>query len=106
MLKELEIIDTICQNLKKEGYTIVSRKEGLRHDNTDIIARMDGSEIKNFFYIEVVGGTSSDPTSKRFGESFDKSQCKVHVSEQLYSCIELLARPKIQGATYRIGMAF
>lgn len=106
MLYELDIIDSICQDLEQQGYTIINRKKEKRHEGVDIIARKDESGLRNFFYIEVVGGTSSDPTSKKYGEPFDSSQCKVHVAEQLYACMELLARPQIEGATYKIGMAF
>lgn len=106
MLFELEIIDAICQDLEQQDYIIVSRKKGKRHEGIDIIAKKNGAGLKEFFYIEVVGGTSSDPTSKKFGEPFDSSQCKVHVAEQLYACMELLASPKIEEASYRIGMAF
>lgn len=107
MLLELDIIDTICKELEQKGYIIVSRKKEIRHDGIDIIAKkVKDNGLKEFFYIEVVGETSSDPNSPRFGEPFDSSACKVHVSEQLYSCIELLSRPKIGGATYKIGMAF
>ena len=106
MLFELEIIDAICQDLNQKGYITVSRKKEIRYEGIDIIAKKDEPGEKQFYYIEVVGGTSSDPTSNRFGKPFDSTQCKIHVAEQLFACMKLMSMPKIEGASYRIAMAF
>ncbi len=106
MLFELDIIDVICDDLEQQGYLIINRKTERRHEGIDIIAKKDSADSKEFFYIEVVGGTSSDPTSKKYGEPFDSSQCKIHVAEQLYKCMKHLSGPKIKEAYYKIGIAF
>ncbi|WP_230126648.1 hypothetical protein [Bacillus sp. CECT 9360] len=106
MLYELDIIDVLCEDLKQKGCNIVKRKKALRHEGADIIAKKNENGLNIFFYIEVVGGTSSEPTSKKFGEPFDSSQCKVHVSELLYACFEHVSMPKQENASYRIAMAF
>lgn len=106
MLYELDVIEAICSELETKGYMIVSRKKELRHNGVDIIAKKVEFNINERYFIEVVGGTSSDPKSKKYGEPFDSSQCKVHVAEQLYACAEILSSPKIEGITYKVAMAF
>ena len=106
MLYELDIIDAVCTELENRGYVIIEKKKEIKHKGIDIIAKMINSDTNERFYIEAVGGTSSDKNSRRYGKPFDSSQCKVHVAEQLYSCAEILSKPKIGGITYKVGMAF
>jgi hypothetical protein len=106
MLLELDVINAVCSELEKNGYIIMQRKKEIRHNGIDIIAKKQNSGVNERYFIEAVGGTSSDKRSKKFGEPFDSSQCRVHVAEQLYACAELLSRPKVEGITYRVGMAF
>jgi hypothetical protein len=106
MLYERDVINTVCSELENKGYTIVSKKTELRHTGVDIIAKKVDYDINERFFIEAVGGTSSDPNSKRYGKPFDKSQCRVHVAEQLFACAEILSKPKIEGITYKVAMAF
>ncbi len=46
-------------------------------------------------YIEAVGGTSSEPSSKKYGKQFDRSQIKVHISELLYATAETISMHKL-----------
>ncbi|WHY86034.1 hypothetical protein QNH39_26245 [Neobacillus novalis] len=106
MIYELDVIDGVCTELERQGYVIVSKKREIRHSGIDIIAKKVDSDMNERFYIEAVGGTSSDPSSSRFGKPFDNSQCKVHVSEQLYACAKILSSPKAAGITSKVGIAF
>jgi hypothetical protein len=106
MLYELDVIDAVCDDLEKRGYTIVSRKNEIRHSGSDIKAKKADKNLNERYFIETVGGTSSNPSSSRYGQPFDNSQSKVHVSEQLYACVKILSGPKIEGFSYRVGMAF
>ena len=64
MLYELDVIDAMCTELENRGYAIVEKKKEIRHNGVDIIAKMVTSNTNERFFIEAVGGTSSDKKSK------------------------------------------
>jgi Holliday junction resolvase-like predicted endonuclease len=101
MLLELDIIEAVCEELEKHGYTVVSRKSGNRHSGVDVIAKKEKLRI----FVEAVGETSSDPRSKKYGEPFDSSQVKVHIAELLLDCAQNFSTTKIAGYEYKLAIA-
>ncbi|MCG1023464.1 hypothetical protein [Sutcliffiella horikoshii] len=105
MLYELEVIDMVCDELEKQGYIIVSRKNQPIHNGKDIIAKKVESGVNRMVYIEAIGETSSFSNTKRYGKPFDRSQVKIHLSELLFAVAEILSMKKIENFHYKVGIA-
>ena len=85
MLYESDVISSVCDYLKKNNFKIIQQlNENQKGD--DIIAINDK---KQKFYIEAKGETSSKKTTNNFGNEFNGSQIKVHVSQALYRAIKM-----------------
>jgi predicted CopG family antitoxin len=84
MLFESDVINSVCDFLKKHDFEIIQQlNENQQGD--DIIAKNQNQK----FYIEAKGETSSKENSNRFGKEFNASQKKVHVSQALYRAIKM-----------------
>ncbi|WP_458413041.1 hypothetical protein ACNQFZ_19920 [Schinkia sp. CFF1] len=105
MLFELDVIDTVCHELEKHGYEIVSRKKEIKHSGKDIICKKNGEKVTRMLYIEAVGETSSESSSKRYGKPFDRSQVKVHISELLFAVAEAMSMSKLDIYDYKVAFA-
>ncbi|WP_174733172.1 hypothetical protein [Mesobacillus harenae] len=105
MLFELDVIDAVCQDLEERGYVIINRKKEIKHSGKDVIAKKTNSNKDLRLFIEAIGETSSDSTSKRYGKPFDRSQIKVHISELLFATAETLSMPKLDEYIYKTAIA-
>ena len=84
MLFESDVISSVCNFLKKYDFEIIQQlNENQQGD--DIIAKNKSQKM----YIEAKGETSSKKGSNRFGQEFNSSQKKVHVSQALYRAIKM-----------------
>ena len=85
MLFESDVISSVCDYLKKNNFKIIQQlNENQKGD--DIIAINNQNQK---IYIEAKGETSSKKGSNRFGQEFNSSQKKVHVSQALYRAIKM-----------------
>jgi len=103
MLKEEDIIEAVCTELRRRGYAI-EQKLTTKQQGDDVIAVKLGHP-KQPLFVEAKGETSSRIGSKRYGKPFDSAQVRVHVAEALYKAAEVLSRT---GSTNdaRVGIAF
>jgi hypothetical protein len=105
LLFELDVIDAVCQDLVERGYVIINRKKEIKHSGKDVIAKKTNSNKDIRLFIEAIGETSSDSSSKRYGKPFDRSQIKVHISELLFATAETLSMPKLVEYIYKTAIA-
>jgi len=101
VLDENDIIEAVCQHLEQRGFVIRSRLSTSER-GVDIVAvhRDTGEEL----LVEAKGGTSSKPSSKRFGGPFTQAQAKVHVAEAFYQVATKLSDDTLPAR--RVAMAF
>jgi hypothetical protein len=65
LLFELDVIDAVCLDLEERGYVIINRKKEIKHLGKDIIAKKTISKKEIRLFIEAIGETSSDSSSRR-----------------------------------------
>ncbi|HUW94295.1 MAG TPA: hypothetical protein VMW58_00765 [Anaerolineae bacterium] len=89
MLVESDVVDAVCGFLKSQGYEIRQKRSPSQRGH-DIIAVKRGTPDR-VLYIEAKGGTSSKPSTKRYGKPFDGAQIRVHVAEALYKAATVVS---------------
>ena len=100
MLFEYQVISAICTYLKAEGHTIEQQLTETEKGDDIIAAAPDGYKV----HIEAKGETSSQAHTKRYGQPFTRSQCKVHVAEAFFRAAQMLQGS--QDPRIRVGLAF
>jgi hypothetical protein len=103
MLTESDVIDAVSTFLHSQGYEIRQKLSPLQRGH-DIIAFKRGTPDRAL-YIEAKGGTSSKPTTKRYGKPFNGAQVRVHVAEAFYKAATALCGP-VSSMETRVGIAF
>ncbi len=89
MLYEGDVIDAVCDHLRKTGHTIKQRlRPNQRGDDIIAIEDASGHEV----YVEAKGETSSLATSKGYGRAFDTAQCRDHVANALFKAASTLQK--------------
>lgn len=76
MLKESDIVDTVCNLLSEKKFKIECRSNTNQH-GYDIIASKENETNKIELYIEAKGETSSRKDSANYGHTFSNSQIRV-----------------------------
>lgn len=84
MIYEDDVVDSVMNYLKKDGYTIISFCHARQHGD-DIVAKKENK----YLYVEAKGETSSEPDSNRYGKKFDSSQMRDHVAKAIYKALEI-----------------
>jgi hypothetical protein len=103
MLTESDVIDAVSSFLHSQGYELRQKLSPSQRGH-DIIAFKRGSPDR-VLYIEAKGGTSSKPSTERYGKPFDGAQVRVHVAEAFYKAATALCRP-VSSMDTRVGIAF
>jgi hypothetical protein len=98
LLLEKDVINAVCSELQKHGYTIKQTIIGNRHGE-DILA--EKNNVK--FSIEAKGETTSGKTSRE-GKPFTSSQVRTHISVALYKSAEILSKYNFD-QQIRVGIA-
>ena len=98
-LTENDVVNSVCQYLESDGFTIKQRLTTLQQGD-DIVAARSGEML----YIEAKGATSAREASARFGRRFDSAQVRVHVAEAVYKAVQVISRPTT-GFRVRAGIA-
>jgi Holliday junction resolvase-like predicted endonuclease len=81
MLTESQVIEAVCQYLRRKGWRIVSRcSESERGD--DVVAEHKASGV--VAVIEAKGETSSKRHTNRFGLAFNSRQVSSHVARAFF----------------------
>ncbi len=97
MLNENQIVETVCDYLKKTGYKVEESRTTYDRGYDIVASKCEGIKL----IIEAKGATSSKPSSKRYNKEFDRKQVVNHVSRALYSTIKIINKyPK-----YEVGIA-
>jgi hypothetical protein len=100
-MTENEVVDAVAIHLETIGYSVKSKlNTSQRGIDIEAIHLATGKQL----LIEAKGGTSSKPTSKRFGKDFDGGQALSHVSRAFFSGAKLLQ--KYKGEQACIALAF
>ena len=99
-LFEDDVVNAVREHLAEEGFNIKSVATA-RQRGDDIIAVSETGKTK--VYVEAKGATSSREGSKRFGESFSRSQVKDHVAKAFYRAAKM--RKNRDGEAIQVGMA-
>jgi hypothetical protein len=98
MLSEDDVVSSVCDYLKQNGYRVVSSCT-TKQQGVDIIAEHLAS--KSTLRVEAKGETSNDPSSKRFGKPFDNAQVSSHVAGAFYAASAMLNSDR-----QKVAMAF
>ncbi len=96
MLTENDIIDSVCEHLEHNEYTIIEKCDTYQK-GYDIIAEKNGIKL----FIEAKGQTSSKH-SNREGKEFTHAQKKNHVAMAVYKTMQTLEKNK----DCKVGIAF
>jgi hypothetical protein len=99
MLTENDIISLLADYLRSKEYEITQSLQTTRQ-GIDLIAEHKTHTL----YVEAKGATSSKEHSKRYGNSFNSSQIKSHVSRAVLTCMEVLDC-KPSGLKTKVGIA-
>lgn len=89
MINETDVIESVCNFLKKRGFNIEQRLRPTQR-GIDIIA----SKIKQpsrKFLIEAKGATSSKEHTKRYKKPFTRAQVRSHIAVALFKISEILS---------------
>jgi Holliday junction resolvase-like predicted endonuclease len=86
MLTEDQIVDAVCRDLVKHGYTIVTRATAIQHGE-DIVATKDAERGT----IEAKGASSSKEGTARYGKPFSKGQVFDHVAKAVLKALRVVA---------------
>ncbi len=97
MIYEDDVVDSVIDYLKREGYDLISYCH-TRQRGYDIVAK----KHDKYMYVEAKGEGSSDPRSNRYGKKFDSSQMRDHVSAAIYKALEI----KNQNPSDNVAIAF
>ena len=90
MLSEEDVIEVVCDCLKERGYEIEQQLGPAEH-GYDIIAKKVAPLGTVSMYVEAKGATSSSPASNCFGQEFNASQVRTHISVAMYKACEVLS---------------
>lgn len=81
MINENQVVDYVCKYLEDNNYT-VEQHRNTNERGYDIVAfNEEGKKL----IIEAKGGTSSKPSTNRFGKDFDSKQVRHHIAMALYA---------------------
>ena len=72
MLTEGHVIEAVCQELRRRGYTIVGTST-VSEQGDDIVAEKGRTRL----VIEAKGAGSSKPGTARYGKEFNRAQCST-----------------------------
>lgn len=86
-MDENEVIKHLIVHLTSNGWSIESYVEAGRQ-GIDVVAK---DSVGKKWYIEAKGGTSSDPSSNRYGKPYTRSQVFDVTSKGLMQCFHHLA---------------
>ena len=82
MLSEDQIVDAVCSELARRGWTILSRA-GTTERGADVRAAKDNRVL----VVEAKGETSNRATSARYGKPFDSGQIVDHIGKALVQAL-------------------
>ena len=99
MINQNQIIDAVCKLLNSQGYNEIRCSYTNQRDIDIEATNLDGSK----FYIEAEGGTSSKPSSSRYGKPFGGGQPETHVSRVVYKALKIR---EFKESTAKVGIAF
>jgi hypothetical protein len=94
MLYEDNVVDAVCDHLRRHGF-IIKKKCASTMRGDDIIAQGIGS-IREL-YIEAKGETSNAKGSLRYGHPFNDSQILVHVANAFYRAAKMATNGRVGG---------
>jgi hypothetical protein len=100
-LNENQVVDATCEFLESNGVTVEQRCT-TKQKGIDIIARRPGSVRK--LLIEAKGGTSTDPSSKKYGEDYVSRKVYDVVAKAFYAGVCLRSDPEHEGN--EVALAF
>ena len=100
-LNENQVVDAVCEFLESNGAAVEQRCT-TKQKGTDIVARRPGSAHK--LLIEAKGGTSTDPSSKKYGEDYVSKKVYDVVAKAFYGGICLRSDPEHEGD--EVALAF
>ena len=95
MITENDVVEAVATHLRKNGWHI----EGTSSTNErghDVLATKGGTTLA----VEAKGGTSSKPSTNRYGKPFNSGQKLSHVSRALYEAVAVFG-----AGQYRPGIA-
>lgn len=101
MLTENEIVQTLAEYLRQNGYRIDNQLTTLEQ-GVDLEATHTATGRR--LLIEAKGGTSSKETTARFGKPFSQNQAKSHVSVAFYCAAKMLQKYAPEAAL--VALAF
>jgi len=84
LLTEDELNAAVRQHLEREGYEI-ERYCTTKQRGVDIVAARGNGRL----FVEVKGGTSASPTSRRYGKPFNRNQARTHLAVVAYQAMAL-----------------
>jgi hypothetical protein len=93
MLYENDVIESVCVELRRRGYSIEQKLTTIQRGD-DIIAVSRDARMHRLL-VEAKGAMSSHGASKRHGKPFDSAQVRVHVAEAFYKAAEVLSRSSL-----------
>ena len=93
-LNEDQVVDAVCEFLESNGVAVEQRRT-TRQKGIDIIARRPGSLRK--LLIEAKGGTSTDPSSPKYGEDYHSKKVYDVVAKAFYTGVCLRSDPEHEG---------
>jgi hypothetical protein len=101
MLTENELVQTLAEYLRQNGYRIdkqlTTLEQGIDLDATHIAS---GQRL----VVEAKGGTSSKESTARFGKPFSQNQAKSHVSVAFYCAARMSQKYAPQAV--QVALAF
>lgn len=90
-LNENQVVDAVCEFLESKGVAVEQRCT-TKQKGTDIVARRPGSVHK--LLIEAKGGTSADPSSRKYGEDYVNKKVYDVVAKAFYAGVCLRSDPE------------
>jgi hypothetical protein len=89
MLSEDQVVDAVCDNLRADGWKIVSIAHATEHGD-DVVAERDGQRL----IVEAKGEGSSKEGTRRFGQSFNRGQVRTHVAVAVLRALGVVSEGK------------
>jgi hypothetical protein len=100
-LNEDQVVDAVCVFLERNSVAVEQRCT-TKQKGTDIIGRRRGS-VRTLL-IEAKGGTSTDPSSKKYGEDYVPKKVYDVVAKAFYAGVCLRCDPRHEGD--EVALAF
>ena len=93
MLNENQIVEIVCDYLRKTGYKVEESRTTYDRGYDIVASKCKGIKL----IIEAKGTTSSKPSSKLYNKEFNRKQVVNHVSRALYSTVKVINKyPKCE----------